>query len=136
MSQHINDLKPGQTLAFKGPIVKFPYKANEFSHGVCVSGGSGITPMYQLISHALSIPEDKTKFTLMFANVTEKDILLRKEWDTLAKEHPDRFKVVYTVDKAPYFWKGEHTGRGCLHGTLSLMTPLRWQARPVSSTRR
>jgi len=107
MSQHIHHLKPGQTLAFKGPIVKFPYKPNEFSHGVCVSGGSGITPMYQLISHALSIPEDKTKFTLMFANVTEKDILLRKEWDTLAKEHPDRFKVVYTLDKAPYFWKGE-----------------------------
>lgn len=25
-SVHIHDLKPGQTLAFKGPIVKFPYK--------------------------------------------------------------------------------------------------------------
>lgn len=36
--------------------------------------GSGITPMYQMISHSLSLPEDKTKWTLIFANVTEKDI--------------------------------------------------------------
>jgi ferredoxin-NADP reductase len=36
--------------------------------------GSGITPMYQMISHSLKLPEDKTKWTLIFANVTEKDI--------------------------------------------------------------
>jgi hypothetical protein len=30
--------------------------------------------MYQMISHSLSLPEDKTKWTLIFANVTEKDI--------------------------------------------------------------
>jgi NAD(P)H-flavin reductase len=107
MSKHIADLKIGDTLAFKGPIQKFPYKANEFDHGVCVSGGSGITPMYQLITHAMDLKDDKTKFTLIFSNVTDKDILLRKEWDELVKANPDRLKVVYALDKAPYFWKGE-----------------------------
>lgn len=33
--------------------------------------------------------------------------MLRKEWDALAKAHPDRFKVVYVLDKAPWGWKGE-----------------------------
>ncbi|KAJ9109257.1 hypothetical protein QFC21_000586 [Naganishia friedmannii] len=107
MSQHIAHLKPGETLSFKGPIAKYPYKANEFAHGFAIGGGSGITPMYQMITHSLELPEDKTKWTLMFANVTEKDILLRERWDKLAKEHPDRFKVVYSLDKPSYFWRGE-----------------------------
>lgn len=74
MSQHIAHLKPGETLSFKGPIAKYPYKPNEFAHGFAIGGGSGITPMYQMISHSLTIPDDKTKWTLMFANVTDKDI--------------------------------------------------------------
>ncbi|RSH87002.1 NADH-cytochrome b5 reductase [Saitozyma podzolica] len=63
---------------------------------------SGITPMYQMITHSLDIPDDKTKWTLVFSNVTDKDILLRKEWDQLAKAHPDRLEVKYVLDKAPW----------------------------------
>jgi cytochrome-b5 reductase len=73
MSQHINHLKPGETLSFKGPIAKYVYKPNEFAHGFAIGGGSGIT-MYQMITHSLELPGDNTKWTLMFANVTEKDI--------------------------------------------------------------
>ncbi|KAI5451977.1 hypothetical protein NCC49_001276 [Naganishia albida] len=107
MSQHIAHLKPGETLSFKGPIAKYAYKPNEFAHGFAIGGGSGITPMYQMISHSLALPGDNTKWTLMFANVTDKDILLRERWDKLAKEHPERFQVVYSLDKPPYFWRGE-----------------------------
>jgi len=42
--------------------------------------------------------------SLIYANVTEDDILLRKELDALAHAHPDRFKVYYTLDKAPKGW--------------------------------
>ena len=45
----------------------------QFANEILFSG-SGITPMYQMISHSLKLPEDKTKWTLIFANVTEKDI--------------------------------------------------------------
>lgn len=41
---------------------------------------------------------DPTKLALLFANQTEDDILLRKELDELAQQHPDRFKVWYTLD--------------------------------------
>ena len=56
--------------------------------------------------HALSDPKNKTKFTLLFANVTEKDILMREQLDGLAKAHPDSFKVVYILDKADSNWTG------------------------------
>lgn len=61
-------------MLFKGPIPKFTYEPNTFDRGLCIAGGSGITPMWQLITHSLSLPEDQTKWTLVFSNVTEKDI--------------------------------------------------------------
>lgn len=72
-----------------------------------MAGGSGITPHYQLIDAALSDKTDTTKWTLIYSNVTEEDILLRKEWDSLAKANPDRLKVVYTLDQPPAGWKGK-----------------------------
>ncbi len=41
------------------------------------------TPMYQILDYALQDPSNKTRFTLIFANVTEKDILLKEEFDAL-----------------------------------------------------
>ena len=41
----------------------------------------------------LKDPEDRTTTTLIFANQTEEDILLKAELDALAGSHPDRFKV-------------------------------------------
>lgn len=58
----------------KGPMLKYQYQPNQVDKAVFISGGSGITPAWQLINHALALKEDKTKFTLLFANVTEKDI--------------------------------------------------------------
>jgi len=71
----MSSLTPGQSsMLFKGPIPKFKYEANSFDRGLCIAGGSGITPMWQLITHSLDLPEDKTKWTLVFSNVTDKDI--------------------------------------------------------------
>lgn len=68
--------------------------------------GPRSTPMYQVLQHALSDPNNKTRFTLIFANVTPKDILLKEEFDALKAKHPNTFNVVYTVDKADSDWKG------------------------------
>ncbi|PCH34495.1 ferredoxin reductase-like C-terminal NADP-linked domain-containing protein [Wolfiporia cocos MD-104 SS10] len=109
MSQYIHALKPGEKLAIKGPLTKIPYKQNEWDEVGMIAGGSGITPMYQVLKHALADPSNKTKFTLLFANISERDILLREEFDQLKKEHPDTLNVIYTVDKADSNWKG-YTG--------------------------
>ena len=62
--------------------------------------------MYQVLQHALAEKDNKTRFTLIFANVTEKDILMREQLDGLAKSHSDNFKVVYVLDKADGNWTG------------------------------
>ena len=54
---------------------------------------TGITPCYAVLMAVLKDPEDRTTTTLIFANQTEEDILLKAELDTLAGSHPDRFKV-------------------------------------------
>lgn len=65
--------------------------------------------MYQIITHALSSPTNTTHFTLLFANVTPSDILLREEFDKLQKQYPNTLKIVYAVDKPEQEknWAGE-----------------------------
>ena len=42
-----------------------------------IAGGTGITPMLQIIRAALKNPLDRTKLSLIYANVNVEDILLR-----------------------------------------------------------
>jgi cytochrome-b5 reductase len=109
MSTHLHELKPGQTLDIKGPIPKYPWSPNKHEHIALIAGGTGITPMYQLIRAVLQNPEDKTKITLVFGNVTEEDILLRKELEALENTHPRQFRTFYVLDRAPKGWNG-HQG--------------------------
>lgn len=62
-------------------------------------GGSGITPMLQLIRHITRDPKDQTKLSLLFANQTEEDILLRDELEEIVKNYPDQVKIWYTIDR-------------------------------------
>lgn len=108
-SKHMHDLKPNDTVSFKGPIVKWKWEPNQFKHITLIGGGSGITPLYQLIHEITKNPNDKTKVSLFYGNLTEDDILLRKELDDVAAKHKDQVSVHYFLDKAPEGWKG-HTG--------------------------
>lgn len=112
MSKHIASLKVGDTLDFKGPIVKLPYKANEYKQIGMVAGGTGIAPMLQVADEILENPQDKTKVKLIFANVSESDILLKEQIDAKAAAHPDKLSVFYVVDKAPSrsFWQSPWSG--------------------------
>uniref|UniRef100_A0A7S2Z2A3 NADH-cytochrome b5 reductase n=1 Tax=Chloropicon laureae TaxID=464258 RepID=A0A7S2Z2A3_9CHLO len=106
MSKHFGEMKVGDELEMKGPIVKLPYTPNMKKHVGMVAGGTGITPMLQVAEAILKNPDDKTKVSLIFANVTEGDIILRKELDAYKKQYPDRFDVYYVLDKPGFFWKG------------------------------
>ena len=48
-----------------------------------VAGGTGITPMLQIIRAIQRDPTDTTEVWLIFANQTEEDILLRKELEAV-----------------------------------------------------
>ncbi|KAI0881525.1 ferredoxin reductase-like protein [Annulohypoxylon maeteangense] len=106
MSTHIHDMVPGQRLDFKGPLPKYPWTPNKHDHIALVAGGTGITPMYQLAHAIFKNPEDKTKVTLIFGNVSEEDILLKKEFEHLENTYPQRFRAFYVLDNPPKEWAG------------------------------
>ncbi|POR36693.1 NADH-cytochrome b5 reductase [Tolypocladium paradoxum] len=106
MSTHLHSMAPGQRLDFKGPLPKYPWAENKHEHIGLIAGGTGITPMYQLLRSIFSNPNDKTKVTLVFGNVTEEDILLKKELAELENTYPQRFRAFYVLDKAPKSWQG------------------------------
>eukprot|EP01087_Luapelamoeba_hula_P025277 TRINITY_DN995_c0_g1_i1.p1 TRINITY_DN995_c0_g1~~TRINITY_DN995_c0_g1_i1.p1 ORF type:complete len:377 (+),score=50.98 TRINITY_DN995_c0_g1_i1:73-1203(+) len=99
MSRYIDSLKPGDSLEVKGPISKLPYQANMKKNISMIAGGTGITPMYQVLRAILDNPEDKTKVSLIFCNKSQEDILMKDVLDGLAKKHSN-FKVHYIVDKS------------------------------------
>lgn len=108
MSKYIGDLKIGDTLEMKGPIPKYPYQPNIKKKIGMVAGGTGITPMLQVIDAALADPSDKTEISLIFANESDSDIILKEKIDHLAATHKN-FKVFYVVSKpwlSGWFWWG------------------------------
>ncbi|KAL2622464.1 hypothetical protein R1flu_002669 [Riccia fluitans] len=105
MTQHLGKLRVGDTLEVKGPIPKIPYHPNMKRRIGMIAGGTGITPMYQVIDAILSNEADATQVSLIYANVSPDDILLKKKLDELAAEHPN-FKVYYVVNNPMDNWKG------------------------------
>lgn len=87
------------------PDKKCPPETVTANKVAMIAGGTGITPMLQIIRHAIKNPEDRTEMSLLFANQTEKDILLRPELEMIAEDHPDRLKLWYTLDRPTEDWK-------------------------------
>ncbi|XP_008794525.2 nitrate reductase [NADH]-like [Phoenix dactylifera] len=111
MSQHLESLPMGSILDIKGPLGHIEYagrghflingKPRFAARLAMIAGGTGITPVYQVIQAVLrDQPEDRTEMHLVYANRTEDDILLRDELDGWAREHPDQLKVWYVVGEA------------------------------------
>ncbi|KAG0709050.1 NADH-cytochrome b5 reductase [Suillus ampliporus] len=106
ISRYVSLLKIGDKVRIRGPKGAFKYTPTLSSEIGMIAGGTGITPMLQIIRAALKNPEDKTKLSLIYANVNFEDILLKKELDALAANHPNRFKVYYLLNNAPQGWTG------------------------------
>ncbi|KFV47727.1 NADH-cytochrome b5 reductase 3, partial [Tyto alba] len=120
MSQYLDSLKIGDTIDFRGPSGLLVYegrgkfairpekKAEPITKKVkyvgIIAGGTGITPMLQIIRAIIKDKDDPTTCQLLFANQTEKDILLRSELEEIQVQNPGRFKCWYTLDRAPESW--------------------------------
>ena len=106
----------GHFIDFKGPIGKFQYKGR----GLCsvngaervvktflmVCGGSGITPIFQILRAVMQDKKDKTRCVMIDGNRLVEDILCREELDTFALENEERCKLLHTLTQAPEDWKG------------------------------
>mmetsp|Transcript_8197 Transcript_8197/g.22738 ORF Transcript_8197/g.22738 Transcript_8197/m.22738 type:complete len:347 (-) Transcript_8197:258-1298(-) len=117
LSQHLDSLKIGQTILVKGPKGHLTYKGRgKFStkplgkpleERSCaqigmMAGGTGITPMLQILQAVFLNPkyrDGRTRVKLLYANQTPDDILVRQELEDLAAEFQDRLEIWYTVDR-------------------------------------
>lgn len=111
MSQHLDSLRVGGAIDVKGPVGDFVYKGRGIftykgkkctCNQMCfVAGGTGLTPCYQVASAILKDAGDNTKISLLYANRTPSDVLLRNRLEQMSEEYRNRFKVSLTVDRVP-----------------------------------
>ncbi|KAL9072378.1 MAG: hypothetical protein Q9157_005122 [Trypethelium eluteriae] len=108
ISKHMASLSIGQTLKVKGPKGAMVYTPNMVRHFGMIAGGTGITPMLQIVKAIVRGRKigDKTEVDLLFANVNQDDILLREDLDQLAKED-NKFRVHYVLNNPPEGWPGD-----------------------------
>lgn len=71
-----------------------------------VAGGSGITPVLQVLHEIVTNPYHLRKISLIYANETVDDILLKNELDNMAKKHSN-FHIHYVLHHPPKNWDGE-----------------------------
>ncbi|KAJ3046323.1 NADH-cytochrome b5 reductase [Rhizophlyctis rosea] len=105
ISRYLADLKIGQTMKVKGPKGQFKWTPNAVRALGMIAGGTGLTPMLQIIKAILKNPADKTEVDLIFANVKYEDILLKEDLDDLASKH-SQFRVHYVLNEPPSEWTG------------------------------
>lgn len=102
--KYLANLQVGDEVEFRGPKGAMRYKPGFCKKLGMVAGGTGITPMYQLIRAICEDERDTTEISLIYANRTEADILLRDELEQFARKYPKNFKLWYMLDTAPENW--------------------------------
>lgn len=105
MGTYLHNLKKGDRVQVKGPIVKIPIKANQYRNIGMICGGTGIAPMYQVARTVLNTPKNYTEISLIYSNSRKEDVLLGNELNTLMMEHP-QFSPYFILSKPPSNWMG------------------------------
>lgn len=115
MGLFLDKKKVGDCIEIMGPIgvneylgqgiFKLPGRTVTVKNVGMLAGGTGLTPMLQVVQAALRDPKDTCKFSLVYANKTENDILCREMLDDLVKSGKGRFKLTYTLDFPPSAWQ-------------------------------
>ncbi|KAG0417657.1 NADH-cytochrome b5 reductase 2 [Dictyocoela roeselum] len=88
LSPYINSLNIGDKLKL-GPVISKLDFDEKWKHVLMIAGGTGITPMLQIIES-----QKQSKFVVVFCNLTIEDVFLT---DRLLK---DNIEVIHVIEKA------------------------------------
>lgn len=119
----LESLKIGDSVDFRGPKGAMKYNKTlckeigmiaggelkilyKFSAMLTSLPGTGITPCYSIIRAICEDPLDNTKISLIYANNSQSDILLKEQLDGFAMTCPKKFKVQYVLSKPQPGWTG------------------------------
>ncbi|KAI1266127.1 hypothetical protein F5Y18DRAFT_382534 [Xylariaceae sp. FL1019] len=98
---YLSQLEVGDDVCLRGPKGAMRYRRGLCGRIGMLAGGSGITPMYQVIRAICEDERDLTEVSLIYANRSEADILLRGELESLARRYPKNLKLHYMLDTPP-----------------------------------
>lgn len=114
MGLYMHSRKVGDFVEMMGPtgvneylgrgIFKLPSRTVSVRHVGMLAGGTGLTPMLQIVQSALRDKSDRCNFYLIYANKTEDDILCRDTLEELASSSRGRFKVQFTLNFPKAKW--------------------------------
>ncbi|KAK8091060.1 hypothetical protein PG994_000565 [Apiospora phragmitis] len=116
MTVALDSIPIGHFVDFKGPTGRFEY----LGHGLCgiggtqrkvkrfimICGGSGITPIFQVLRAVMKDAEDPTRCLLLNGNRAEEDVLLRAEMDDLMMGNEHKFSLLHTLSQPGANWTG------------------------------
>lgn len=116
MTTALDKLPLSSVVEFKGPIGQFEYlgrgramvsgKERQVRSFRMICGGSGITPIYQVLRAVMQDPQDQTSCVVLDGNKTEEDILLKDDLDSFAAANTNKCTIVHTLSRASSSWTG------------------------------
>ncbi|KAJ6599333.1 ferredoxin reductase-like C-terminal NADP-linked domain-containing protein [Mycena vulgaris] len=92
----------GDTVEFRGPLSAWAWKEDEWDEVVMISGGTGITPFYQLLHSSMIKGQAKARFTLLHSSPTPAELPppeILRPLRAYAVEHPEKFGLHLFVDQ-------------------------------------
>jgi ferredoxin-NADP reductase len=93
----LTKLKPGEVVSAIEPAGRFiitDFKSQKDI--VFFTAGSGITPVFAQLKHALVRP-GSSRFTLIYSSQNASSILFREQLDALSIAHPERLKIIHLL---------------------------------------
>lgn len=97
-STFLHNIEPGEPINFTGPYGEFWLNDDPSVEIVCVGGGCGMAPMANIIYTLYEKWPDRVCW-LFFGCRTTKDVFYLKEFEELAKKHPN-LHVIYALSDA------------------------------------
>lgn len=102
-SNILNKMDVNDWVKIDAPYGKFTFNG-EYKKIALLAGGIGITP-FRSICRYCTDKKLKTKITLIYGNLSEKDIVFMKEFKEMEKQNK-YLKIVFTINEAKDTWKG------------------------------
>jgi cytochrome-b5 reductase len=100
VSKYVTSVPEGESVSFRGPVGLWEYPSQKWGNMGFVAGGTGLTPMLQVIREVLEVQaEDSTRLSLLYANSTVQDVLCLEEITDLCRRFPEQLTVHFTVSR-------------------------------------
>ncbi len=87
-----------RVVGFTGPYVLPRGVEDRTDHVVHLVAGSGAVPNFSILKHALRC-HPRLRHTFVYSNKTWRDVIFREPLAELAREHPDRLRVVHALTR-------------------------------------